>query len=77
MDNKTLIQDAVIKAHGQNWVVETTDFISGAWYLLESLKEKGLIDFDNVGDCRNVFSLIEKEHNENYRLFKLSNLAIK
>lgn len=67
MNNKKLIQDAVINAHnGSNYVVETTDFIAGAWYLLESLKKKGLIEYESIGDYYTIHKIIKIEHDTNY-----------
>jgi len=58
MTNKDLIKRAVEKAHKSDSIIETHDFISGAWYMLESLKENNLLDFKSL-NLRSVEQQLE------------------
>lgn len=68
MTNKQLIQGAVSSGHnGLDYIVETRDFISGAWYMLEYLKKHGMVRFEGVGDATKIHKILAEEGNENYK----------
>ncbi len=65
--NKTLIQECVNHAHELPYIVETPDFISGAYYMLEYLKSKQVLTFKNVGTSEEIHTAVRDEHNEIFK----------